>query len=109
MCAHCGARLLYQLPERPMRIASACPHCNEASYSPTRAKDFQDFFALLTAMPRLTEGSTLGIRRRAGLSPHLRYDAQNQRVVRVNAPPGPRAQRSALQREREPFYGAMRG
>jgi hypothetical protein len=70
MCAHCGARLLYQLPERPMRIASACPHCNEASYSPTRAKDFQDFFALLTAMPRLTEGSN-GDKAKSGIEPKV--------------------------------------
>lgn len=61
-CGHCGARLLYQLPERPMRIASACPNCNEAFFDPVRVEDFKDFFALLTAMRRLTQGSKLEIR-----------------------------------------------
>jgi len=40
---------------------------------------------------------------KGGLSPNLRYDAQNQGVMGVNASPGQRAQRSALRREREPF------
>ena len=44
-----------------------------------------------------------GPKRKAGLSLNLRYGVQNQRVARVNAYLGPRAQRSALQRERDAF------
>jgi len=67
-CGHCGARLLYALPERPMRIVASCPNCNEAFYDANRMQDFQQFFALLTAMPRLTEGSKLEIRLQVRLS-----------------------------------------
>ena len=67
-CGHCGARLLYSLPKRPVRIAHTCPNCNEAFYDPTRMQDFEQFFALLTAMPRLTQGSKLKIRLQVNVS-----------------------------------------
>ena len=89
-------------PWQPIRIGLACPNCNEAFYSRARTPDFQDFFALLTAMPRLDQGSKLEIRsgrdRRAELSANLRYNLQNQWVAMVNAFPGggrPISQRGA--------------
>jgi len=67
-CGHCGARLLYSLPKQPMRIVQTCPNCNEAFYGPDRMQDFQQFFALLTAMPKLTQGSKLKLRLQVNVS-----------------------------------------
>ncbi len=67
-CGHCGARLLYQLPKQPVRIAHTCPNCNEAFYGAEKRIGFEDFFALLTAMPKLTEGSRLKIRLQVNVS-----------------------------------------
>jgi hypothetical protein len=61
-CGHCHSRFLYKLPDAPMRIIYQCPNCNEPFYHFDRQETFKQFFALLTAMPRLTEGSKLKIR-----------------------------------------------
>jgi len=61
-CLHCLSRFLYKLPDKPIRIISHCPNCNEAFYGPTGMEDFQQFFALLTAMPRLADKTKLKVR-----------------------------------------------
>jgi len=61
-CGQCQARLFYKLPGQPMRIASRCPNCNEPFYGPTEMENFQQFFALLTAMPRLSSNNKLRVR-----------------------------------------------
>jgi hypothetical protein len=61
-CMHCHGRFLYRLPDKPVRILSTCPNCNEPFYGPTGMESFQQFFALLTAMPRLADKEKLTIR-----------------------------------------------
>ena len=52
-CGHCHARLLYKLPEKPVRVVFQCPNCNERFYNADRQRDFEQFFNLLTQMPQL--------------------------------------------------------
>ncbi|MFZ0737260.1 MAG: zinc ribbon domain-containing protein [Candidatus Acidiferrales bacterium] len=62
-CGECGTRLVYELPRRPVRISHVCPNCNEPFYdAATKGNDFQQFFALLSTMRRLTEGSKLKLK-----------------------------------------------
>jgi hypothetical protein len=67
-CGCCRTRLFYELPAKPVRVAHQCPNCNEPFYGPTRGDDFQAFFALLTGMRRLTEGSNLKLKLQITLS-----------------------------------------
>jgi hypothetical protein len=50
------------LPEKPIRILSHCPNCNEPFYGPTEMETFQQLFALLTEMPRPTDKKKLKIK-----------------------------------------------
>jgi uncharacterized protein (DUF983 family) len=61
-CGRCRTRLFYELPAKPVRVVHQCPNCNEPFYGPTRAEDFQAFFALLTGIRRLTEGSNVKLK-----------------------------------------------
>jgi hypothetical protein len=61
-CGHCHARFLYDLSKTVTRVISSCPNCNEAFHDGKKATDFQDFFALLSGMKKLTEGSKMKLR-----------------------------------------------
>lgn len=61
-CGHCHARLLYKLPDEPVRIAFQCPNCNERFYDADRQGDVEELFRLMVGLPRLAKDAKAAIR-----------------------------------------------